>query len=60
MNHLALNVAPDKIDEYREKLVAKGIDVSEVKYQTMDENCRPYPDHRRQLPDHLHEVDLLP
>ena len=43
MNHLALNVAPDKIDEYREKLVAKGIDVSEVRYQTMDENCRPVP-----------------
>jgi catechol 2,3-dioxygenase-like lactoylglutathione lyase family enzyme len=43
MNHLALNVAPDRIDEYREKLVAKGIDVSEVKYQTMDENCRPVP-----------------
>jgi catechol 2,3-dioxygenase-like lactoylglutathione lyase family enzyme len=43
MNHLALSVSPDKIDEYREKLVGKGIDVSEVKYQTMDENCRPVP-----------------
>ena len=40
---LALNVAPDKVDEYREKLVAKGIDVSEVRFQTMDENCRPIP-----------------
>lgn len=40
---LALNVAPDKVDEYREKLVAKGVDVSEVKFQTMDEHCRPIP-----------------
>jgi catechol 2,3-dioxygenase-like lactoylglutathione lyase family enzyme len=30
LNHIALNVAPDKIEEYREKLVAKGIDVSPV------------------------------
>ncbi len=30
MNHVALDVAPDKIDEYRELLVAKGIEVTEV------------------------------
>jgi catechol 2,3-dioxygenase-like lactoylglutathione lyase family enzyme len=30
MNHVAFDVAPDKIDEYREVLAAKGIDVTEV------------------------------
>ena len=30
MNHLAFNVAPDKIDEYRERLVGMDIDVTEV------------------------------
>jgi catechol 2,3-dioxygenase-like lactoylglutathione lyase family enzyme len=30
MNHLAFGVAPEKIDEYREKLVGMGIDVTEV------------------------------
>ncbi|MCZ6890164.1 MAG: VOC family protein [Gammaproteobacteria bacterium] len=30
MNHLAFNVAPDKIDEYRERLVSMDIDVTEV------------------------------
>jgi len=30
MNHVAFDVAPDKIDEYRERLVAHGIDVTEV------------------------------
>lgn len=30
MNHIALQVSPDKIDEYREQLVAKGVDCSVV------------------------------
>jgi catechol 2,3-dioxygenase-like lactoylglutathione lyase family enzyme len=30
MNHVAFGVPPEKLDEYREKLVAMGIDVSEV------------------------------
>jgi len=30
MNHVAFDVSPDKIDEYREMLVAQGIDVTEV------------------------------
>jgi len=30
MNHVAFDVAPDKIDEYREQLVAKGVEVTEV------------------------------
>ena len=30
MNHVAFDVAPEKIDEYRERLVAKGIEVTEV------------------------------
>ena len=30
MNHLAFNVSPEKIDEYREKLAAKGVDVTIV------------------------------
>lgn len=29
MNHIAFDVAPEKIDEYRDRLIAKGIDVSE-------------------------------
>ncbi len=38
LNHIALNVAPDKIEEYREKLVAKGIDVSPVVSHAQDPN----------------------
>ena len=30
MNHVAFDVPPDKIDEYREQLVAKGVEVTEV------------------------------
>lgn len=30
MNHIALDVSPDDIDRYRELLVAKGIEVSEM------------------------------
>jgi catechol 2,3-dioxygenase-like lactoylglutathione lyase family enzyme len=30
MNHVAFNVAPEKIDEYRGKLDALGIEVTEV------------------------------
>ena len=30
MNHVAFNVAPEKIDQYREKLAALGIEVTEV------------------------------
>ena len=30
MNHVAFDVAPDKIDAYRELLVAKGVEVTEV------------------------------
>ena len=41
INHLALNIPVDKFDEYREKLIAKGVHVSDVKYWTVDEQCRP-------------------
>ena len=30
MNHVAFNVAPERIDEYRERLVALGIECTEV------------------------------
>jgi catechol 2,3-dioxygenase-like lactoylglutathione lyase family enzyme len=30
MNHVAFNVAPEKIDEYRERLLAAGVDCTEV------------------------------
>jgi len=30
MNHVAFDVSPEKIEEYREKLLAKGIEVTEV------------------------------
>ncbi len=30
MNHVAFNVAPEKIDAYRQALVAKGVDCTEV------------------------------
>ena len=30
MNHVAFNVAPEKIDEYRERLAGLGIEVTEV------------------------------
>ncbi|AWS42822.1 VOC family protein [Streptosporangium sp. 'caverna'] len=30
MNHIALDVAPDKIEEYRDKLIAKGVDVGVI------------------------------
>ena len=36
LNHIALNVAPEKIEEYREKLLAKGIDVSPVVSHAQD------------------------
>ena len=36
LNHIALNVAPEKIEEYREKLVAKGIRVSPVVSHAQD------------------------
>jgi catechol 2,3-dioxygenase-like lactoylglutathione lyase family enzyme len=38
LNHIALNVAPDKIEEYREKLIAKGIRVSPVVNHAQDPN----------------------
>jgi catechol 2,3-dioxygenase-like lactoylglutathione lyase family enzyme len=41
INHLALNIPADKFEEYREKLVAKGVHVSDIKYWTIDEQCRP-------------------
>jgi catechol 2,3-dioxygenase-like lactoylglutathione lyase family enzyme len=40
-NHIALNIPVDKFDEYREKLIAEGVHVSEVKYWTVDKQCRP-------------------
>jgi catechol 2,3-dioxygenase-like lactoylglutathione lyase family enzyme len=40
-NHIALNIPADKFDEYREKLIAEGVHVSEVKYWTVDKQCRP-------------------
>ncbi len=30
MNHLAFDVAPEKMEEYRERLIAKGIEVTEI------------------------------
>jgi catechol 2,3-dioxygenase-like lactoylglutathione lyase family enzyme len=30
MNHIAFDVAPEKMDEYRERLQAKGIEVTEI------------------------------
>jgi catechol 2,3-dioxygenase-like lactoylglutathione lyase family enzyme len=30
MNHIALDVAPDRIEEYRDRLIAKGIDVGMI------------------------------
>jgi len=30
MNHVAFDVAPEKIDEYRERLLAAGVDCSEI------------------------------
>ena len=40
-NHIALNIPEDKFEEYREKLIAEGVNVSEVKYWTVDKQCRP-------------------
>jgi catechol 2,3-dioxygenase-like lactoylglutathione lyase family enzyme len=40
-NHIALNIPVDKFEEYREKLIAEGVHVSEVKYWTVDRQCRP-------------------
>lgn len=37
MNHFAFDVAPDKIDEYREKLIAKGVKVSPVLHHDTSE-----------------------
>lgn len=41
INHMALNIPVDKFDEYREKLIAKGIHVSSIKYWTVDKDCQP-------------------
>lgn len=41
INHLALNIPVDKFEEYHDKLVAKGVHVSDIKYWTIDEQCRP-------------------
>ena len=30
MNHLAFNVPPEKLEEYREKLAAKGVSVTPI------------------------------
>ena len=30
MNHVAFDVAPDKIDEYRKRLLAMGVECTEV------------------------------
>jgi len=30
MNHIAFDVAPEKMEEYRERLVAKGVEVTEI------------------------------
>lgn len=40
-NHIALNIPANKFEEYREKLIAEGVHVSEVKYWTVDRQCRP-------------------
>ena len=42
MNHFAFDVAPDKIEEYRKKLIEKGVQVSEVMHHdTSDEQVAP-------------------
>ena len=30
MNHVAISVAPEKLEEYRERLIAKGVECSEI------------------------------
>lgn len=30
MNHIAFDIAPEKMEEYRERLLAKGVEVSEI------------------------------
>ena len=63
LNHIALNVAPEKIEEYREKLLAKGIDVSPGR-EPRAGPVRPLlsvPAARRaRRPAAVHAVDLLP
>ncbi|MEX2293549.1 MAG: VOC family protein [Acidimicrobiales bacterium] len=41
INHMALNIPVDKFDEYRERLIAEGVHVSDIKYWTVDRQCRP-------------------
>jgi catechol 2,3-dioxygenase-like lactoylglutathione lyase family enzyme len=38
MNHVAFDVSPDKIDEYRERLVKAGVDVTPVVNHDASEN----------------------
>lgn len=38
MNHFAFDVPPEKIDEYRQKLIDKGVDVSPVMHHDTSEN----------------------
>ena len=40
-NHIAFNIPADKFEEYRERLIAEGVHVSDVKYWTVDRQCRP-------------------
>ena len=56
LNHIALNVAPEKIEEYREKLVAKGVRVSPVVSHAQDP-ADPKCEYKR--PDNLEDPRLF-
>jgi catechol 2,3-dioxygenase-like lactoylglutathione lyase family enzyme len=45
MNHVAFNVSPDKLEEYRSKLVAKGVEVTPILHHAdVPEGYVPSPD----------------
>ena len=56
LNHIALNVAPEKIEEYREKLLARGIDVSPVVSHAQDPSD---PSCQYRTPDGLDDPNLF-
>jgi catechol 2,3-dioxygenase-like lactoylglutathione lyase family enzyme len=41
MNHIALNVPVEKLEEYRQTLMANGVKVSPVTYHVLGEDCCP-------------------
>ena len=56
MNHVAFNVSPDKIEEYRERLLAAGVDCTEVANHDDSE----WTHQRRPPPGRLRAQRLLP